>query len=200
MSAAPGPRRFDEAPTSVLPAVPGGTPRRHRAVEDGRRIMWAAVAGAVVMVLVAALMVAFSGDDAPAPGRAGPAPTAAVGDDPLAGGDEPSPTEDVTPSPTVSPSPRTSPPSARPADLLAGLQAALDRLERQGELRDGAADELGKRLRDIRRRLGQPDKAREKLREFAEKLVSLRREGKISASGYDLLAAGTTQLAQALPR
>ncbi|WP_157744934.1 FIMAH domain-containing protein [Micromonospora coxensis] len=200
MSAAPGPRRLDaEAPTSVLPVVPGDGPRRHRVAGDGQRLMWLAVAGALVVVLVAALTVAFSGDD-PAPGQARPAPTAVVGADPLVVGDEPSPIEEVTPSPTASPTPRPSPPSARPADLVAGLQAALDRLRRQGELRDGAADELDKRLRDIRRRLGQPAKAREKLREFAEKLVDLRAAGRISAGGYDLLAVGTAQLAQALPR
>ncbi|WP_435828129.1 FIMAH domain-containing protein [Micromonospora purpureochromogenes] len=77
-----------------------------------------------------------------------------------------------------------------------------DRHVRTGRVhRARGGNELRKRLREVEERIadGEPDKAREKLREFAEKLVSLRREDKLSARGYDVLVAGATQLAQALP-
>ncbi|PWR14939.1 hypothetical protein DKT69_13770 [Micromonospora sicca] len=77
----------------------------------------------------------------------------------------------------------------------------MDGLVQQRQLRPGDGKELRKRLREAEERIadGEPDKARENLREFAEELTDLRREGKVGANGYDILIAGATQVAQALP-
>ncbi|WP_346537648.1 hypothetical protein [Micromonospora sp. DPT] len=186
-------------PTSLLPLVrPTGS--RHRTPDDGRRLMWLAV-GEAALTLVAALLAAvFAGgedDDAPVAG-----PTVAIGTSAPAESTEPV-TDEISPTPVGSPSPSSTAPrsSASPAKLAAGLRATVDGLVQQRQLRPSGGNELRKRLREVEERIadGEPDKAREKLREFAEKLVSLRREDKLSARGYDVLVAGATQLAQALP-
>ncbi|MGY0003977.1 FIMAH domain-containing protein [Micromonospora sp. I033] len=184
-------------PTSVLPlARPAGS--RHRAPDDGRRLMWLAVGGAAVTLVAAMLAITLTGDEDPGPA----AGTVAVGTSAPAEPTEPV-TDEVSPSPTGSPSPSSAAPrrTAAPADLAAGLRATLDGLAQQRQLRPRDARELGKRLREVEEAIagGEPEKAREKLREFAGKLVELRREDRLSARGYDVLVAGATQLAQALP-
>src|SRR5690348_732222 len=62
VSATSDPRPHDEHPTTVLPLVSTGQ-RQYEPVGDGRRVMWVAVAGAVVAIVAAALMVAFAGGD-----------------------------------------------------------------------------------------------------------------------------------------
>ncbi|WP_088961451.1 FIMAH domain-containing protein [Micromonospora purpureochromogenes] len=185
-------------PTSVLPVVrPTGS--RHRALDDGRRPMWLAVAGATVALLVATLVVALTGDEDSHPATG---PTAAIGTSAPAAPTEPL-ADEVSPTPADSPSPSSPAPrrAADPAELAAGLRATVDGLVQQRQLRRGDGNELRKRLQEVAEKIagGEPDKAREKLREFAEKLVNLRREDKLTARGYDVLVAGATQLAQALP-
>lgn len=166
--------------------------------------MWIAVAGAAVVVVVAGLMVAVSGDDgAGGPGRGGVFATPVdpgtrlVAEEPVPGEPSASPTTSSTPAAAPSPAPSR---RVRPADVLARLRSTLDRLVRQDQVprRDGR--ELSRRLRDVEENLadGDVDRAREKLREFTEKLVDLRREGKVGEDGYAALAEGATQLAQAL--
>lgn len=200
VSALPDPSSADLARrTSVLPLVrPAGS--RHRAPDDGSRLMWLALGGAALTLVAALLALAFTGgEDGAAPvtgATAATAPSVPV---------EPSgpATDEVSPTPTASPS-RSSPPprrSADPAVLAAGLRAGVDGLVEQGQLRPRDGKELRKRLREVEERIadGEPEEARAKLREFAAKLVDLRREDSLSARGYDLLVAGATQLAQALP-
>ncbi|NJP35413.1 FIMAH domain-containing protein [Micromonospora thermarum] len=197
MSATPDPRdaEWADPPAGSSPARASGS--RHRAPDDGRRLMWGALGGAGVVLAVAVVAVSCSGGD-PAPGPAGafatPGETITVEATEV-------PAEEVSPSPSRSASPSpSSRPAVRPADLLAGLRATVDSLERDRQLRRDAGKELGRRLREVSDRLaaGDEDKAREKLREFAETLVDLRSENKIDASGYETLATLTRQLAQAL--
>ncbi|MET8835912.1 hypothetical protein ABZV78_18600 [Micromonospora sp. NPDC004540] len=200
MSAPPDPSSPDLAPpTGVLPVVrPAGS--RHRAPDDGRRLMLFAVGGAALTLVVALLAVVLAGgeDDA----RPGTGPTVAVGTPAPAEPTEPS-TDEVSPTPTASPSPSSPAPrrSADPAELAAGLRAVVDGLVEQRQLRPRDGRELRKRLSEVEEKIadGEPEEARENLREFAEDLVDLRREDKLSARGYDVLVAGATQLAQALP-
>lgn len=202
VSAPPDPSSADSAQrTSVLPLVrPPGS--RHRAPDDGSQVMWLALGGAALALVAALLALAFTG------GEDGAAPvtgaTAAVG--PSVPADPSVPvTDEVTPTPTASPSPSPSSPapqrSADPAALATGLRAVVDGLVEQRQLRPRDGKELRKRLREVEEKIadGEPEEAREKLREFAEDLIDLRREDKLSARGYDLLVAGATQLAQALP-
>ncbi|MFJ8582547.1 FIMAH domain-containing protein [Micromonospora sp. NPDC093277] len=176
---------------------------RHRAMTDGRRLMWTTVAGAAVAVTAATIAVAVSGggDDAEPPK---PAPALAA---PTEADDEPTVDVAVTEeasasaSPSPSPSPRASTGRpTRPADLVEGMQTTINLLVRDRQLSRDAGEDLTKRLREVKKEIadGNLDKAREKLREFAEKLVRLRKKDRISSAGYDALAAGAGQLAQAM--
>lgn len=157
------------------------------------------VAGAVVAVVAAAVMVAFAGDDEGG-SVAGSGPAAAVNGTPEA--TEATVADEPSASPSASPSPKpSSQRPTRPADLVAGLRATLRGLIEQGQVSRDAGEELDKRLQEAGEHLadGEANKARKKLREFAEKLVDLRKEDKIGSAGYDVLIAEATQLAQALP-
>jgi hypothetical protein len=161
--------------------------------------MWITVAGAAVVVVAAAVMVATAGGDAerpkPAPAFAAPSDIAVEQTTDAAVTEEPS----VSPSASQSPKPSAGRP-ARPADLIVGMQATIDWLVRERQMSRDAGDELGKRLREVEEKIadGDLDEARKKLRDFAEKLVGLRKKDKISSGGYDTLAAGAGQLAQLL--
>ncbi|MGN9778152.1 FIMAH domain-containing protein [Micromonospora sp. H33] len=199
MPATPDPRDAEWADPSAGSSPPRIGGSRHRAPDDGRRLMWAALTGAGVVLAVAMAAVSCSGGDPAGPGPAG---GFAIPRETITAEVTDVPAEELSSSPSRSASPSPSArPAVRPADLLAGLQATLDGLVRDRQLRRDASNELGKRLREVSDRLaeGDEDKAREKLREFAEKLVNLRREDKIDAGGYEILAALTRQLAQALP-
>ncbi|MEH0824310.1 MULTISPECIES: FIMAH domain-containing protein [unclassified Micromonospora] len=158
------------------------------------------MAGALVAVLLAAIVVTFTGGD-PEPSAARPAFPAASGDvAPEAS--EPAMTEAPTESASASPSPTpSSRPRLRPAQLIAGLHTTITGLVRDGQLSSDAGEELTKRLREAEEKLaaGEGDKAREKLAEFGEKVVKLRKQDKLSAAGYQTLAAGLAQLAQVVP-
>ncbi|SCL62481.1 hypothetical protein GA0070603_3411 [Micromonospora chersina] len=186
-------------PTSVLPLVrPAGS--RHRAPDDGSRVMWLASGGAALALVAALLALALIGGE----DGAAPVTGATVAVAPSVPSEPSGPvTDEVSPTPTASPSP-SSPASRRSADpaaLAAGLRAVVDGLVEQRQLRPRDGKELRKRLREVEEKIadGEPEEARATLREFAEDLIDLRREDKLSARGYDLLVAGATQLAQALP-
>ncbi|MGS2618983.1 FIMAH domain-containing protein [Micromonospora sp. LZ34] len=70
-----------------------------------------------------------------------------------------------------------------------------------GQLAPEAGEELTKRLREAEEKFaaGEGDKAREKLAECGEKVANLRKENKLSAAGYQDLAAGLAHLAQVVP-
>ncbi|MEV1143195.1 hypothetical protein [Micromonospora sp. NPDC049799] len=187
---------------AATPPVAAGR-SRHRAADDGSRTMWIAVAAAAVVVVVAGLMVALSGDDgADGPGRGAAFATPVDTGTPLVA-EEPVPEEpSASPTPSSTPTAAPSPPRrVRPADLVAQLRSTLDTLVRQDQVHRGAGRELRKRLQGVEQNIadGDVNGAREKLREFAAKLVELRREGKVGEDGYAALVAGATQLAQALP-
>ncbi|MEH1054532.1 hypothetical protein V6U89_04885 [Micromonospora sp. CPCC 206171] len=162
--------------------------------------MWAAVAGALVAVLLAAMVVTFTGGD-PEPSAARPGATVASGDvAPEAAGsamtEEPSESPSATP--TVKPSPR---PSLNAAQLITGLRTTVSGLAQNGQLTPKAARELTRRLREAAEKhaAGEVDGTREELAEFGEKVADLREENKISDAGYQTLAAGLAQLVQVLP-
>jgi hypothetical protein len=103
---------------------------------------------------------------------------------------------------------RRTPPAAaprrdrRPADILAGLRTSVAGLVGDGQLsaRDGAG--LDRRLGQVGDRLanGQVDRARKGLRAFTDKVGVLRRKGRLSAPGHQLLLRGVVQLAAALSK
>ncbi|MCW3840502.1 hypothetical protein ONA70_10385 [Micromonospora yasonensis] len=185
-------------PTTSLPLVRGRA--RHRAVTDGRRLMWATVAGAAVTVVAAAVVVATTGDGDPE--RPGPGPVIAQPSGTDSGHTtDVAVTDEASASPSPSPSPKASTARpVRPTDLIKGMQATIDWLVRERQMSDDAGDELRGRLREVEEAIADDDldKAREKLREFAEKLARLRKKDRISGNGYNTLAAGAGQLAQAL--
>lgn len=111
----------------------------------------------------------------------------------------PATTTEPSPSPTPAKPSRQAP---RPADLIAGIQAGLPQLVRDGHLDTDAAKELNKRLEEASRALadGDTEKAWNKLRDVAEKVGQLREERKLTPTGYEALTASLTQLAQTLPR
>ncbi|MFC7532557.1 FIMAH domain-containing protein [Actinoplanes sp. GCM10030250] len=114
---------------------------------------------------------------------------------------EEAPAEAPTPEPSQTPAETTPPPPpARPADLVAGLMTVVTALEQRGELDDGDAKSLNRRLEQLAERLDRdPDEAAGKLEDFAEKLADLREDDDISQAGFDALAAGATQLTALIP-
>ncbi|MGW5667580.1 FIMAH domain-containing protein [Micromonospora sp. NPDC003776] len=187
-----------DPPTTALPPVrPGGS--RHRAPDDGRRLMWLAVGGAAVVALVAVLTLALGGGDDAAP----PVAVGTVAPTELLPPDEPSELPSSPASPTPPPT-SASPTRARtvdPARLLAALNGTVDGLVRQGELRRNDSQDLRKRLREVERLLAAGDvaQARARLRDFTDRVADLRRRGRLDGSGYDALIAATGELARALP-
>ncbi|MGN9802252.1 FIMAH domain-containing protein [Micromonospora sp. L32] len=158
------------------------------------------MAGALVAVLLAAMVVTFTGGD-PEPSAAGPGVPVASGDVAPEAADAAmaeEPSESPSASPTVKPSPR---PSLNATQLIAGLRTTIVGLAENGQLTPKAAEELTKRLREAaeKQAAGEEDKAREKLAEFGEKVAELRKENKISEAGYQTLAAGLAQLVRVLP-
>lgn len=187
-----------DPPTTALPPVrPRGS--RHRAPDDGRRLMWLAVGGAAVVALVAVLTVALTGGDDAAP----PVAVGTVAPTELLPPEEPS---ELSPSPaSPTPPPTSASPTrtraADPARLLAALRGTVDGLVRQGELRRNDGQDLRKRLREVERLLAAGDvaQARARLGEFTSRVVDLRRGGRLDGPGYDALVAATSALARALP-
>ncbi|MFE9692621.1 FIMAH domain-containing protein [Micromonospora sp. NPDC005806] len=198
MSATPD-RPHAEPPTSMLPLF-GATRGRHRATEDGYRLMWLAVAGAAVVLLIATLTVVLAGGGDTDGARPEVAATALP--DESGAPDDPWVTEEASPTPSAVPSPSSPAPraGADAAKLLAELGSKVDGLVQQGQLRRKDGQDLHRRLRDAGRALaaGDTGRARAKLSDFTEVLVNLRSSGRISASGYETLVAGTSRLAQAL--
>jgi hypothetical protein len=197
VSAGPTPPPLDPlSPTMPLRTMGGDGPA---APDRTRRVMWAAVAGAVFAVVLAAVTIMDAGGSAE---RSGSAAIPASSDTVAAHASEPVVGDAAAPSPSASPSAKPSPrPSPGPGELITRLHTTVLGLVRKGQLAPEAGDELAKRLREAAEKLadGEADKAREELIGFAEKVVKLRKEETLSNAGYDTLAAQLTQLAQVLP-
>jgi hypothetical protein len=182
-------------PTAPLPQI-GGHDRNRP--DRTRWFMWVAVAGALIMTVIAVVIVTGAGSDNKPLGSAPADPSNTFFDSATSSAPDPTTTDP----PSVSASSFRRPkPSPRPAQLIAALNTTVAGLIRDGQLsRDGGAD-LTKRLREAGERLakGEVDKAREKLAEFADKVVNLRTENKLSSGGYQTLVAELTRLARALP-
>ncbi|MCW3819032.1 hypothetical protein ONA91_31800 [Micromonospora sp. DR5-3] len=167
-----------------------------------RWFMWAAVAGAVAAVVLAAVALMFAGGD-PEPAGAGSAPAIpAATDAAVSEAAESQVTDAPSASPSSSPSVKPSPrPTLRPMDVIAGLHTTVRELVQDGQLKPDAGEDLTKRLKDAAEKLadGEVDKARDKLEEFGKKVAKLREENKLSSAGYQTLAAGLAQLAALLP-
>ncbi|MET8354493.1 hypothetical protein [Micromonospora sp. NPDC005206] len=198
MSATPSPDQSGIDPPTVLLRLTGGQAEAGR--DKTRWFMWAAVAGALVAVVLATVMVVFSSGDTEPSRSPAAAPMATDAAVPEAAESEVAGAPSASPSSSASakPSPR---PSLRPVDLIAGLHTTVLGLVQDGELKPDAGEELTKRLREAAEKLadGKADKARDKLAEFGQKVAKLREEDKLSSSGYQSLAAGLRQLVALLP-
>ena len=82
------------------------------------------------------------------------------------------------------------------------MQTTIRGLVSGGELARDAGEDLNKRLDEAAERLsdGETDKAHEKLVEFSQQLINLRKEGKISDRTYQSLVVQLSLLDQTLRR
>ncbi|MEV8505929.1 hypothetical protein AB0368_14010 [Actinoplanes sp. NPDC051475] len=168
------------------------------AADRSRRFMWAAVAGAIVMTVFAAVTVLrASSDSAPPVPPPAAAPAPAVATSAAVDAAAPSATPSASPSPSRSPVPQ----SQNPAELITGMRTTIRESVRAGQLSPDAGRELGRRLDDAAERLakGKPGKTRQKLREFTRKLLDLRKEDKISDAVFQSLAAELAAVVRTLP-
>ncbi|GIF67513.1 hypothetical protein Ais01nite_55480 [Asanoa ishikariensis] len=187
------------AETPALAAVP---PRP-------RRRVWGiagATAGAVAALVLASLLAATrdgrpaavavpppaSAEPASAPSpahaSASPSPT-------TAGPTRTKTTAPTTPPPPTTPRPtRTSPPAV-PVDPIADLRRTIDVQMETGQLKAKEAADLHKRVDDIARRLDHdaPDATR-KVDELRTRLTDLRRQEKLTESGYAAISRAVDRL------
>jgi serine/threonine-protein kinase len=177
-------------PTRTLPAQrqaedPAGGPAEGRGRPAPGTVALAA-ATVIALVIAGVLAVALLARSGARP-QASPQPTTAA---PTASAASPTPTATLAP---------TTPPA--PADQLAALQATLQQQAQGGQLDAHAADEFGHQLDDLTKTLadGHTHEITDKIRALRDKLVQLRKEGKITTTGYNTLTAGLGQLAASLP-
>ncbi|OJF14715.1 FIMAH domain-containing protein [Couchioplanes caeruleus] len=76
------------------------------------------------------------------------------------------------------------------------MQATVRGLVNNGKLSPDAGDELSQRLEETANQLAQdkPRKTRQKLIEFAEKLIDLREDGEISEQDYQAIGEALAPL------
>ncbi|WP_148088119.1 FIMAH domain-containing protein [Couchioplanes caeruleus] len=202
MSAAPSPGQpRPDSPTAPLPIIGAATQpldvvgHRRTGPDRSRWYMWVAVVGAAVTTAVAAVTVWDTGH------KTASAPPAAAATEAPASAPT-TPEADSTSTGAPSPSARASSPQRsprtvpRPAELLAGLQATVRGLVNNGKLSPDAGDELSQRLEETANQLAQdkPRKTRQKLIEFAEKLIDLREDGEISEQDYQAIGEALAPL------
>lgn len=91
--------------------------------------------------------------------------------------------------------------SLTPAEQIAALQTMLTTAVGAGALKMDDAEDLRSELDEVARNIakGQDRQAAEKVAKVREKLDELHRDGKLSPSGYETLAAGFDALVIALP-
>jgi serine/threonine-protein kinase len=169
-------------------------PRHSRPAAGWRRWRRPAVVAAVVLTAAIAAVTALLGSGgggdqaATPPGTAGPL---AITEPAL----EPTATADASPSPSPS-----TPRGSRAAQLVAALRNRLPQLVQDGQLDSRSARELDRRLGDAAQALSanQPDAAWNTLQAAADRVVKLHDQRKVTDSGYDMLKAAFTQLAESL--
>ncbi|WP_188189748.1 serine/threonine-protein kinase [Nonomuraea sp. SYSU D8015] len=168
-------RLFDAPPSGTVAAGPRPGP------PDGRRLLFqvgAAVAAITVVTLGAVIV--FSGSQEP---TASPQPSAAPSET-ARPSQQPQPsatrsTARPTPSPTAT---RTRPAAQDPRAWLVALDQAVSDQQARGGIDDDLADKAHEKIREAAEKLveGKPGEAREKIRELGEDLAEARREGELA--------------------
>ncbi|WP_327587550.1 serine/threonine protein kinase [Nonomuraea sp. NBC_00507] len=153
---------------------------------DGRRLLLqVAAAVAVIAVITLGAVTVFSGSEDHA---AEPSPSAASSDAARAS-EQPQPTATTrstarasvrpTPSPKVTP---TRPDARDPRTWLAALDQAVSAQQAQGGIDDDLADKAHEKIREAAKKLveGKTQEAREKIQELGKDLAEARSEGKLA--------------------
>lgn len=188
-------------PTTVLPTVPTHTHDKYRKANKTRLIVLGS-AGAFLVLAIGYWAMSGPGDDDNAAPVAAPATSAQVlrtqSIEPLVESSVKPSSKPPTSKPTTKPATQT----ARPGVLIAQMQRELGVLVRNQQLDRGDARSLNQRLRKLSESIRDKDgdEAADRLQDFAEKLVDLHDDGKISDAGFNALAAQAAQLAPQLPK
>ncbi|MEU4694231.1 hypothetical protein [Actinoplanes sp. NPDC023714] len=181
------------SPTAKLPVV---SPRNG---SSRLKILGAVTAATAAFVAVAVWIISPGSDSSsPAVPIAAPSsvPSAVITEEATV---SPAPTSKSPTPKSPSPKPPTARP-ARPGALVDQLRTVVRGLEKRRELDKRGADELNRRLEQLKNRIRKdPEKAPRKLDEFVKKLADLRADEKISEAGFEALAAGATQIGALLP-
>ncbi|MBM0239467.1 protein kinase [Micromonospora sp. ATA32] len=101
-------------------------------------------------------------------------------------------------SPTPSPRATSRRPSPTPpADPIAGMRQSIQEQVEAGRLNPDAAKDLHTKVDAIAKEIAEsdPDQAENQLKKLREKLGDLRRDGKLTADGYDALTADADRIA-----
>ncbi|MBM0228469.1 hypothetical protein [Micromonospora sp. ATA51] len=101
-------------------------------------------------------------------------------------------------SPTPSPRATSRRPSPTPpADPIAGMRQSIQEQVEAGWLNPDAAKDLHTKVDAIAKEIAEsdPDQAEKQLKKLRDKLGELRRDGKLTADGYDALTADTDRIA-----
>ncbi|MCW3817921.1 protein kinase [Micromonospora sp. DR5-3] len=98
------------------------------------------------------------------------------------------------------PSPRATsrrPTPTAPADPIAGMRQSIREQVEAGRLNPDAAKDLHSKVDAIAKEIAEsdPDQAEDQLKKLREKLGDLRRDGKLTADGYDALTADADRIA-----
>jgi len=207
--AAPAPPAPPGGAYQAIANRPSSAPTRHR----WRRAAAIAAVAVGVGAALAAILVAALVDSRSEPGGvAGPPVTsAAVLDTPTAGPVPASPTaQTATRSPAPVQSRRSTQPGGvaqpsssqtPPADPVVALRLSIQQQVETGNLNPDMASDLYRKADEIARETnaGDTEEATKKVNELRDKLDRLLSEGKLSASGYDVLSRDLDRVAATLP-
>ncbi|HET8658014.1 MAG TPA: protein kinase [Micromonosporaceae bacterium] len=202
--------------TSSLPGVAyqAGTNGPSHPTTSHRWRWAAAIAALAVGVVLAAILAAPLVDSRPESGEvAGPSATsAAVADTPATGPVTTSPTAQAVTRPSASIQPRRpaspaggvgQPTTAQtpPADPVVALRLSIQQQVETGNLNPDLASDLYKKVDEIAREMnaGDTEDAAKRIQELRAKLDTLLNDGRLSASGYDILSRDLDRVAATLP-
>ncbi|HET8682817.1 MAG TPA: protein kinase [Micromonosporaceae bacterium] len=179
------------------------------------RWRWAAAIAAVVVgVVLAAILAAPLVDSRPESGEvaAPSAPSAAVPDTPVTGPVTTSSTAQAATRPSTSiqsrrpasPAGGVGPPTTAqtpPADPIVALRLSIQEQVETGNLNPDMASDLYKKVDEIAREMnaGDTEDAAKRIQELRAKLDTLLNDGRLSASGYDILSRDLDRVAATLP-
>jgi serine/threonine protein kinase len=188
------------AATQVLPTAGGGAPTARtvgRAEAQGpgwrRPAVLAAAAAAAVVLFAVTIMALTGGDDDPTTGATGGASKSATS--------APTSTQPPTSAPPETTPASSPPPPPSTSQLLATLSQRVQAAAASGELDAKAAEDLGHRIDDIRKKIqeGKDDEVGRKLQEMSDRLDKLASEGKITPAAEASLQDPLVALQQQFP-